>query len=89
MRRSIRCGQESRHGRLRKTKFVTLMTVVEPGGVGLSQGPTGKSQGGQEAEDRGGHLNHDLYWDFHGKGEAGKVDSLWPAGMINLVGSKL
>lgn len=53
MRRSIRCGQESRHGRLRKTKFVTL-TVVEPGGVGLSQGPTGKSQGGQEAEDRGG-----------------------------------
>lgn len=34
-------------------KFVTL-TVLETGGVGLTQGRMGKSQGCQEAEGRGG-----------------------------------
>lgn len=76
MRWSVRCGQERRQGGGSGKQFV-IGTVLETGGVGLTQGHMGKSQGSQEAEEGvGEHLSHELYWGFHGKDKAGQDGQL-------------
>ena len=74
VRWSVRCGQETRRRGRSGEQFVRG-TVFETGGVGLTQGHVGKSQGCQEADYRGGeHLSHELYWVSMRKTRQGGMD---------------